>query len=152
MPSNVISFNKKKMQVVEEKRRSFERVLFQNTVDCYAVIDGAESIYPLQMLDISEAGCLFQVPVCKNLHKFFKVKKNIDLRIYFTEGSYIPASVLIIREQLAKDIQGHEMAEFGCTFDQSKTSYQVLESFIKFINNFAKYSSIDHKTNKVYFL
>ena len=57
----VVDFNQKRAQKLDEKRRKTERIFFQNMIGCYSVI-GDRSMRPIEILDVSEDGCSFQVP------------------------------------------------------------------------------------------
>ncbi len=152
MPSNVINFNKKRDEVVEKKRRNFERILFKDLMGCYTVVDKNDTLYSVELVDISEEGCLFQVPFTKNSIKKFKQGKKLPFRFYFTDKSYLPIVVEIRHGTEFTGPDGQKYMRYGCQFDQETHSYEVLDSFIKFIYKFAEYSSIDQGNTKINFL
>ena len=49
---NVVDFNQKRKETIEQKRRSFERVVFQEFLGVYAVIDDQGTGLPIKLLDI----------------------------------------------------------------------------------------------------
>ena len=124
--SKVISFKEKRDQVVEDKRRSFERVVFDNIVGAYSVIDDEGSIYPIRLVDISKTGCLFQVPA-SHADKKFAEGHELMLRMYFTKKSYIPVCVKIKYNHEHHETDGTEYARYGCEFDTSIESFKALE-------------------------
>jgi len=150
--NKVIDFVAKRDEAIEKKRRSFERVVFDNFLGMYSVIDDHESVYGVELLDISEEGCLFQVPASIKDKKKFKTNREVKLRLYFTEQNYIPALVKIKYGKKHKDHNGSEYMRYGCQFDKSVSSFEALQSFIKFIYKFAEHSCIDRGDQKVYFL
>ena len=88
----VIDFVAKRKDNVEKKRRQFERLLFENFLGSYSVIDDQGSIYPITLVDISDTGCLFEVPWNVNNDKKFDKGMEVNFRMYFTQTSYIPVS------------------------------------------------------------
>lgn len=151
MTDKLLDFNKKREASIEKKRRTFERVLFQNFLGAYSVIDQADSVYPIELVDISKEGCLFQVPWDMNKQKPYPKDHELSLRIYFTKGSFIPAIVSVKHQQeVIKD--GVTYMQYGCEFDQSLPSFEALQSFIDFLYKFAKHSSVDKGDSRVYFL
>ena len=87
MTDKVLDFVGKRKETVEKKRRSFERLLFQNFLGAYSVIHEADSIYPVTLVDISNDGCLFQVPWDAKRNKKIDIETELTLRMYFTKKS-----------------------------------------------------------------
>lgn len=146
----VLDFNKKKAETIEQKRRAFNRIVFQNFLGAYSVIDDNGSIYPVTMVDIAGDGCSFQVPWApkdKKLPQDFEV----SMRMYFTDKSYIPVimNVRHSKEVVGKD--GNTYMQYGCEFDKSVPTFEAMQSFIDFIYKFAEHSAIDKGDTKVYF-
>jgi len=146
----VLDFNKKKAETIEQKRRAFNRIVFQNFLGAYSVIDDNGSIYPVTMVDIAGDGCSFQVPwnpKDKKLPQDFEV----SMRMYFTDKSYIPVimNVRHSKEVVGKD--GNTYMQYGCEFDKSVPTFEAMQSFIDFIYKFAEHSAIDKGDTKVYF-
>jgi len=149
---DVINFKQKREESIEEKRRSFERVVFKNFMGTYSVVDEEEgSVYPIELVDISHDGCLFQVPWNKNNSKHFSEDKDVTLRMYFTEKSYIPVVLTIRHAHEYIDRTGTYM-RYGGQFDKETSSLEVVRSFVDFINKFAEHSIVDKGDSKVYFL
>lgn len=146
----ILDFNKKKAETIEQKRRAFNRIVFQNFLGAYSVIDDNGSIYPVTMVDIAGDGCSFQVPwnpKDKKLAQDFEV----SMRMYFTDKSYIP---VIMNVRHAKEVVGRDgntYMQYGCEFDKSVPTFEAMQSFIDFIYKFAEHSAIDKGDTKVYF-
>ncbi len=152
MSNDVINFQEKRKQSIEKKRRSFERVMFENFLGCYSVIDNNGSIYSIDIIDISESGLLFQVPWNSNNDKKFEKGKDLTLRLYFTKESYLPAFVNVKYGTEFVDDKGQSFMRYGCEFDRENQTFEALDAFINFIYKFAEHSSVDKGDNRVYFL
>lgn len=150
--AEVINFKEKRAEEIERRRRSFERVMFDNNIVCYSVIDANGAIYQIELIDISYDGCLFQVPWTKNSSEVFPVDEEMDLRLYFTKNSFIPVSVLIKYCNEFTDSKGTAYLRFGCEFDKSTQSFDALDAFVNFIYKFSEHSCIDKGDKKVFFL
>lgn len=152
MSDKVIDFCEKRKESVEEKRRRLERVMFQNFLGAYSVLDRQGSIHPIDLVDVSHHGCLFEVPWNVNKDKKMVEGTEITLRMYFTKDSYIPVIVNVkyAKEHLSND--GKVYMRYGCEFDESMPSFDALKSFIEFLYKFAEHSAVDHGDQKVYFL
>ena len=148
----IFSFEEKRKQSIESKRRQFERVMFDEFLGVYSVIDDDGTSYPIKLVDISKEGCLFQVPMSKNAHKQFKSGVDLTLKIYFTKHSYIPAVVKIKHTQEYVDSNNNAFLRCGSVFDTSLPSFEALSQFIKFIYQYAEFSCVDKGEKKTYFL
>ena len=147
----VLDFNKKKADTIEQKRRAFNRVVFQNFLGAYSVIDDQGSIYPVTLVDIAGDGCSFQVPW--NAAKDTKLASDfeITMRMYFTNHSYIPVVMNIRHGKEVIGTDGITYMQYGCEFDKTASSFEAIQSFIDFIYRFAEHSAIDKGDMKVYF-
>ncbi len=147
----VLDFNKKKADTIEQKRRAFNRIVFQNFLGAYSVIDDNGSIYPVTMVDIAGDGCSFQVPWNPSKDKKLASGFEVSMRMYFTNQSYLPVILLIRhgKEVLGKD--GITYMQYGCEFDKTVPTFEAMQSFIDFIYRFAEHSAIDRGDTKVFF-
>lgn len=150
--SNVVSFQEKKDRKIERKRRLFERVMFEHMMGCYTVIDSKGAILPVNLVDISHEGCLFQVQETDQSHHAFKTGQEVNLRFYFTKNNYIPVSVTVRYGNDFLDTQGCRFVRYGSEFDKSTQSFEALKIFIDFIYKFAQHSCLDKGDQKIYFL
>jgi hypothetical protein len=151
--SKVISFLDERNSRVEKKRRNFERVLFKNFLGSYSVIDAAGSIYKIEMVDISETGCLFQIPWNVEGQSKFKKGEEVKFRMYFTQTSYLPVIVNIKYSKETVENDGQKYLQYGCEFDTSLNTYDALKSFIEFLYKFADLSVEDKgDSNQIFFL
>lgn len=153
--AKLFNFLEKRQELVDKKRRKFERVMFDNFLGCFSVIDNNGTMFEISLNDISQDGMQFQIPWTgkqKDKGKF-QVGQELNIRFYFTQTSYIPASVTIRYESEGIDGKnGAKCLRYGAKIDSSTSSYQALQSFIQFIYQFAKHSVEDKGDRKVYFL
>ena len=149
---NVLNFMEKRKESIEKKRRNFERVMIQNILGVYTVVDSGGSIYPVSLVDISQEGCMLQVPWSDKKDTPFEKNKEITLRFYFTKQSYVPAVIKIKHAKEHVDKDGKTYMRYGTIFDKGISSFEALRSFIDFLYKFAEFSTVDHGENKVFFL
>lgn len=152
MSDKVLDFTEKRKQNIEEKRQGFERLMFQNTLGAYTVIDQAGTVYPIKLIDISHNGCMFQIPWNPKNDKKFEMDSEIKLKFYFSEKSFIPAIVSIRYVMEAIEGDGKTFIRYGCEFDKSLKCFEALQSFIEFLYKFAEFSTIDHNETRSFFI
>lgn len=150
MADELIDFVAKREQAIEKKRRTFERVMFQNILGCYSVIDQGGSIFKVELVDISGNGCMFQVPWTRDSQTRFSNGAELPLRFYFTNESFIPAIVNIKYSTEYVNESGDTFIRYGCEFDTSQKTFEAVAAFIEFIQKFAEYSTMDKSQHKVY--
>ncbi len=148
----VVDFNKKRQETIEQKRRSFERVVFQEFLGVYSVVDDQGSSFPIKLVDISGDGCQFQLPFSLKAKNQFKAGTEVTLKLFFTKGTYIPAVVTVRHASEYVDQQGDAWLRLGGEFDTSLPSFTALSHFIQFIYQYAEFSCVDKGESKVYFL
>lgn len=148
----VVDFNEKRKQSIEQKRRTFERVVFQEFLGVYTVIDDHGAGYPIKLLDISSTGCQFQVPFSLKAKNQFKDGEEVTLKLFFTKGTYLPAVVTVRHATEYIDKDGDAWLRLGGEFDTNLPSFKALASFIDFIYQYAEFSCVDKGESKVFFL
>jgi len=152
MTDKLLDFVEKRKENIEQKRRSFERILFKNMLGAYTVIDKNGSIYPVGLVDVSRDGCLFQVPWDGSDDAKLPEGTETTMRIYFTKVDFIPAILNIKYNKEFIDKDGQTYMHYGCEFDKSMPSFAALESFIEFLYKFAEHSAVDKGDTKVFFI
>lgn len=152
MADKVLNFLEKRKENIEQKRRQFERILFNNFLGAYTVVDQGGSIYPVSLVDVSRDGCLFQVPW--NVDRDTKIEDGteITMRMYFTKNSFVPVVINVKYGREFVDEDGQTYMQYGSEFDSSMPSFSAVEAFIEFMYKFAEHSSVDKGSQKVYFL
>ncbi|EQC52684.1 PilZ domain-containing protein [Bacteriovorax sp. DB6_IX] len=148
----VINFQAKRSENIEKKRRSFERLLFQNLLGAYTVIDADETVYPVSLVDISHDGCLFQIPWNGKSDKKLPEGHEVKMRMYFTKHSFIPVIVNVRYGNEFKADDGTTYMHYGCEFDKSMPTFKAMEEFINFMYSFAEHSVIDRGDSRAFFL
>lgn len=151
MSKKVIDFTARRNEKVEQKRRNIERVVLNDILGCYSVIDDSGSHYPVKLIDVSGDGCLFEIPERDNSPQYFKKNKEIALRFYFTESTFLPI-VANIKHMSEHRENNKDYVRIGCEFDKSLPSFAAMEKFVEFLYKFAEFSSQDKGDLKVYFL
>ncbi|HXH74831.1 MAG TPA: PilZ domain-containing protein [Bacteriovoracaceae bacterium] len=149
---NVVDFNQKRKESIEQKRRTFERVVFQEFLGVYSVVDDQGTGFPVKLVDISGDGCQFQLPFSLKAKNQFKSGTEVTLKLYFTKGSYLPCVVTVRHASEYVDQQGDAWLRLGGDFDTSLPTFKALASFINFIYEYAEFSCLDKGESKVYFL
>jgi hypothetical protein len=152
MTDKLLDFVGKRQETIEKKRRSFERVMFQNFLGAYSVLDDAGSVYPVELVDISREGCLFQIPWNGKGDVPYANGQELNMRLYFTKGSYVPVVLKVKRTQEVVEQDGNTYLQYGAEFDKSMPSFKAVESFIEFVYRFAEHSRIDRDETRVFFL
>lgn len=151
-PKKVLDFQTKRLENIEKKRRTFERMLFQNFLGAYTVIDQEHTVFPVELVDVSHEGCLFQVPWNVKRDKKFVEGSEIKMRMYFTKNSYIPVIVNIRYGKEYVDQNGDTFMHYGCEFDQTMPSFQAMHNFIDFMYSFAEHSALDKGDARAFFI
>lgn len=148
----VVDFNEKRKQSIEQKRRTFERVVFQEFLGVETVLDDQGAGFEVKVLDISAEGCQFQVPYTEKAKNKFMPGTEVTMKFFFTKGTYLPALVTVKRGAKHVDKNGDTWLRLGGEFDSSLPSFKALSSFISFIYQYAEYSCVDRGESKVFFL
>lgn len=148
----VVDFAAKRKQSIEQKRRTFERVVFQEFLGVYSVVDDQGTGFPVKLIDISGDGLQFQLPFSLKAKNQFKQGQEVTLKLFFTKGSFIPAVVTVRHASEYIDQQGDAWLRLGGTFDTTLPSFKAVASFIDFIYQYAEFSCLDRGESKVYFL
>jgi hypothetical protein len=148
----VVDFNKKRQENIEQKRRTFERVVFQEFLGVYTVVDDQGTSFPIKLVDVSKDGCQFQLPFSAKAKNQFKSGTEVTLKLFFTKGTFIPAVVTVRHTSEYIDEHGDAWLRLGGEFDTSLPSFKALSHFIEFIYQYAEFSCLDKGEGKVYFL
>lgn len=137
----VVDFSEVRAQKLEEKRRKAERIFFKQILGIYCVVDN-EEIRPLEVIDVSEEGCSFQIPFTAE-NPWPRETKDLPLRLYFSQDTYLPINVTIQNSRPAIE-NGVRYIRYGCKVDQSTQSFEAYQQFIRFLRLYAEHA---HKDN-----
>jgi hypothetical protein len=151
MTAQVFDFKKKRAENIEKKKRQFERVLFSEFVQCFCATPGSDGLFSVTVIDVSQSGCQLQVEVQENIDKLFKVKKELELRFFFTKKSFLSARIKVMR-MVKSEVAGKQVFKVGCAFDQNMPSFQAIKAMVSFFYHYAEYSQTESAQNRVFFL
>ncbi|MCC7440687.1 MAG: PilZ domain-containing protein [Bdellovibrionales bacterium] len=137
----VIDFNSKREERLQEKRRKTERIFFKHLLGIYCVTGNSE-MQQVEFVDVSEEGCSFQVPFTDNVAGP-KEKENIPVRIYFSQDTYLP--ILVTVQNSAQSIvEGRRYIRYGCSIDTKTATYDAYKQFVKFLHMYAEQAHRDN--------
>ena len=144
---NLLSFSSIRKEKIEEKRRNYERVMFRDILNVYTIVENT-GLQPIELIDISRGGMLFQVP--KSSDFVCKEGDELRLRMYFASESYLPISVQVVRVVYAIE-DGVSFSRYGCRIDKGLSSYEALDHFVQFIGKCAEHGHEDCENLKIYY-
>jgi hypothetical protein len=136
----VVDFNEAREQRLEEKRRRTERIFFKKLLGVYSVIEHTQ-MHPIELIDISESGCSFQVPY--DSENIWPSKSDsIPIRLYFSQDTYLEVFLKI--QNSRPSIEANQRyVRYGCTIDQEVKSYPAYQQFVRFLKLYAEHSHKD---------
>jgi len=140
---NIIDFVSKRAVVIEEKRRQFERVAFNEFCGVYVQWDEATPWGPIKLNDISTTGCQIETTQVSLGTKVLKPGQQFSLRLYFTKHSFLTALCTIKHVKATNHQQKTAPIVSGVEFDRSTPGYKGIEAFVNFIYSFAEHSTVD---------
>lgn len=150
--SELIDFNEKRKDSIENKKRNFERIFFTEFLGSYAEIDEEGNKHQVKIMDISHDGLSFNIPKGPSQKAIFKEDDEVTLRLYFTRESFLPLVVSVKYFHEYQDDKGKKYWKFGGQFDKSLPSFQAVKPFVEFLYKFAEYACVDKGDPIVYFL
>ncbi|MCM2324735.1 MAG: hypothetical protein NDJ90_15860 [Oligoflexia bacterium] len=105
---------------------------------------------PIEFIDVSETGCSFQVPFDPD-RPWPTEAKEIPIRIYFSQDTFLEIRVKIQNANPSIE-NNRRYVRFGCSIDQSVSSYQAYLQFVKFLRMYAEHSHKDTGDVNVFYL
>jgi hypothetical protein len=146
----VVDFGEARAQKLDEKRRKTERIFFQKLLSVYTVVDQGKML-PIDMIEVSEEGCSFQVPFDPN-HPWPKTAlENIAIRLYFSQDTYIPVHLKIQNSRPYIE-NGARFVRFGCSVDQTLSSYPAYQQFVRFLKMYSEHAHKDSGNVTLFYL
>lgn len=148
---HVVDFNNVREQRLAEKRKNTERIFFRNLISVYSMI-GKNKMFPIELIDVSEDGCSFQVPHEADGKDMIKVSSSeIPIRLYFSQDTYLEIHVRIQNSRQYLDNSGRYI-RYGCTVDQQLKSYPVYQQFVRFLKLYSEHAHKDMGDVSVFYL
>jgi len=150
------SKDKKKLSIIdlaefrknksEERRREYERVLFNRILGVYSFAEKT-GLHHVEVIDMSYSGIKFREE--KPEHPL-KADQKIALRFYFTPSSYLRLVVEVKRVIPYKE-EDKEGLEYGCQLDKNTKSYNVIKQLIAFMYSYSEIACQDHNPPMIWF-
>ena len=132
----IIDLNNYRKERDEERRRDYERVLFNRILGVYSYTEGAgkSALTHVEVLDVSYSGLRFredkpELPM--------RVGQKVALRFYFTPSSYLRVVIDVKRVTKFKE-EERTGYDYGCEIDPATKSAEVLKSFVSFMYKYAE--------------
>jgi hypothetical protein len=145
----VVDFNEIREQRLEEKRRNTERIFFKNLLSVYSVT-GHSKMQPIELIDVSEDGCSFQIPHDPD-NAWPNKTTEIPIRLYFSQDTYL--EVLARIQNSRPSIENNaRFVRYGCTVDKSTKSYPAYQTFVRFLKLYAEHAHKDMGDVTVFYL
>ncbi len=138
--NQVVDFMEVRAQKLDEKRRKNERIFFKQMLGVYCVA-GNEQLRALEICDVSESGCAFQIPYT-GVNPWPNADAELSLRLYFSQDTYLPVQVRVQHSRSHID-NGTRYLRFGCTVDQSSSSYEAYQQFVRFLKLYSEHAHKD---------
>ncbi len=143
----VVSLTSVRQELIEEKRRDYERVVFKSNFGVFTLMEQT-GLHAIEILDISEGGMQFQTPEKSSLR--LNSGDVIPVRFYFAVDHFISIDVKIVRSYSAIEI-GSAVHRYGCLMDKSMASYAAIYHFVQFITKCAEHGHKQEKHLKIFY-
>ncbi len=130
----------------EERRREYERVLFNRILGVYSFAEKT-GLHHVEVMDISFSGVKFRE---EQPSLPLKVEDKVALRFYFTPSSYLRLVVEVKRVKPFKD-EEREGLEYGCELDRNTRSYEVIQQLINFMHRYSEIACQDENPPMIWF-
>jgi hypothetical protein len=142
---NVIHMSDARARRSKENRRKFERFFLRDMMQFFCVVDS--QVLPIELLDVSEAGCSFRVPLEKKLEGV-QEGGPLSIRIYLSRDTYLLLG-LQVSSIVPMTENGRTFKRYGCSLDQSFGSYQAYQQMIHFIDTYSRVCSREREKNSI---
>ena len=143
----VVNLSSVRQEIIEEKRRDYERVVFKSNFGIYTHMEGT-GLHAIEILDISEGGMQFQTSEKSSMK--LSAGDVIPVRFYFATDHFISIDVKVVRSYSA--IEGSTAVHrYGCLIDKSMASYGAIYHFVQFITKCAEHGHKDDKHMKIFY-
>jgi len=130
----------------EQRRREYERVLFNRILGVYSFAEMG-GLHHIEIMDLSFSGIKFRED---RPDTPLSIGQKVALRFYFTPSSYLRLVVEVKRTQPFED-DGRQGLEYGCEMDQQTKSYGVFRQLIAFMHHYAELACHDHSPPMIWF-
>jgi hypothetical protein len=145
---SVVDFNQAREQRLEEKRRNTERIFFRNLIGVYSVT-GHSKMQPIELIDVSEEGCSFQLPC--DPERNWPTSNELPIRLYFSQDTYLEIIVRIQNSRPSIE-NGARFVRYGCMVDKELKSYPAYRAFVTFLKQYSEHAHKDMGDVSVFYL
>lgn len=145
-PEKIVDLNEFRKNKSEERRREYERVLFNRILGVYSFAEKT-GLHHVEVVDISYSGIKFRE---EKPEAPLKVGQKIALRFYFTPSSYLRLVVDVKRLKPFQE-EDREGLEYGCELDKNTKSYDVLRQLIGFMYKYSEIACQDQNPPMIWF-
>ncbi len=142
----VIDLNSYRKNKNEEKRREYERILFNRVLGVYSFAE-KEALSHVEVVDVSFSGIRFRE---ERPEAPFKPNQKIALRFYFTPNTYLRV-VMEVKRIMNFEENGRAGVEYGCEIDKETKSYEVINQLVNFMYKYADTACQDNHPPLVWF-
>lgn len=146
----LVDFNEIRAQKIDEKRRKTERIFFKHLLGVYCVT-GSSQMRPIELIDISEDGCSFQVPFDGNRPWPNDLAQEIPIRMYFSQDTYLLVHFRIENSRPCID-NGSRYIRYGCSVDKELTNYPAYQQFVRFLKLYSEHAHKDTGDVTIFYL
>lgn len=144
--ASIIDLNDFRKNKSEEKRREYERVLFNRILGVYSFAEKS-GLHHVEVIDVSYSGMKFRE---ERPDQPLQAGQKVALRFYFTPSSYLRLVIEVKRVTPYKE-DDREGLEYGCELDKATKSYEVIRQLIGFMYKYAEIACQDHNPPMIWF-
>jgi hypothetical protein len=138
--SGIIQLDQVRSKKLEEKKRRTERIFFNELMGVYGV-SKTETLIPIELVDVSEAGLGFQVRHKENISWPVDLSDQ-KIRLYFSPESFMEV-VVDVRNSRPVIEHGIRMIRFGAEVQEGQKAFKAWSQFVGFLRTYAEVSQRD---------
>jgi len=142
----VIDLNSYRKNKNEERRREYERVLFNRVLGVYSFAE-KNGLTHVEVVDVSFSGLRFRE---EHPEMPFQMGQKMALRFYFTPNTYLRV-VLEIKRTIPFEENGRSGLEYGCEIDKDTKSFEVINQLVTFMYKYAEVACQDAHPPMIWF-
>ncbi|MCX6101772.1 MAG: PilZ domain-containing protein [Proteobacteria bacterium] len=142
----IIDLEHYRKEKTEERRREYERVLFNRILGVYSFAEKT-GLHHVEILDMSYSGLRFRED---NPEMPLRSGQKIALRFYFTPSSFLRV-VVDVKRVTPFEAEQRQGLEYGCEIDTSTKSSEVLKELVDFMYKYAETACHDDNPPMIWF-
>lgn len=130
----------------DQRRREYERVLFNRILGVYSFAEKA-GLHHVEIVDMSLSGIRFRE---EKPEQPYRVGDKVSLRFYFTPSSYLKV-IATVKRAAPFEEDGISGIEYGCVLDRETKSYKVVSKLITFMEDYIETACQDPQPPAIFF-